>query len=108
MYCSILSAIIDYIQRNSICCVQIAMCEEMEMLIKNYKTKSTSKKRKELKQQKGKEVIAMFKKKKGNDALKSIKEARKILKEADRDKEKRKVVFYTTPISAPRGTIPNT
>ncbi len=101
MYCSILSAIIDYIQRNSICCVQIAMCEEMEILIKNYKTKSTSKKRRELKQQKGKEVIAMFKKK-GNDALKSIKEARKILKEADRERQrKKKGCFLHHPHNCP-------
>ncbi len=47
----------------------------------------------------------MFKKE-GNDTLKSIKEVRKNLKEAD--KEKGKVVFYTTPISAPRRTIPST
>ncbi len=39
----------------------VAMCEKMETLIKNYKTKSISKKR-EVKRQKEKEVIAMFKK----------------------------------------------
>ncbi len=54
----------------------VAICEEMETLIKNYKTKSISKKRRAIKRQKEKEVIAMFKKE-GNDALKSIKEARK-------------------------------
>ncbi len=40
----------------------VAMCEEMETLIKNYKTKCISKKRREVKRQKEKEVIAMFKK----------------------------------------------
>ncbi len=39
----------------------VAMCEEMETLIKNDKTKSISKKRREIKRQKEKEV--MFKKK---------------------------------------------
>ncbi len=65
----------------------VAMCEEMETLIKNYKNKS--KKRRELKRQKEKEVIAMFKKE-GNYTLKSIIEARKVLKEVDKKTKKRK------------------
>ncbi len=67
----------------------VAMCEEMETLIKNYKNKSISKKRRELKRQKEKEVIAMFKKE-GNYTLKSIIEERKILKEVDKKTKKRK------------------
>ncbi len=38
----------------------------------------------------------MFKKE-GNDALKSIKEARKILKEADRETKKKENEFFTPP-----------
>ncbi len=42
--------------------LDVALCEEMETLIKNHKTKSISKKR-EAKREKEKEEIAMFKKK---------------------------------------------
>ncbi len=48
-----------------------------------------------------KEVIAMFKKE-GNDTLKSIKEARKILKEADRETKKKERLFFTPPPYLPQ------
>ncbi len=48
----------------------VALCEEMETLIKNHKTKGNSKKR-EAKREKGKEVLALFKKE-GENSFKSI------------------------------------
>ncbi|XP_058608386.1 uncharacterized protein LOC131524952 [Onychostoma macrolepis] len=73
----------------------VALCEEMETLIKNYKTKSLNKKR-EAKREKEKEVLAMFKKE-GEYTLKSIKQARKILKEADRETCKKEMLFSQPP-----------
>ncbi len=65
----------------------VALCEEMETLIKNHKTKGNSKKR-ETKMEKEKEVLALFKKE-GDNSLKSIKQASKILKQADQETKKK-------------------
>ncbi len=77
----------------------VALCEEMETLIKNHKTKGNSKKR-ETKREKEKEVLALFKKE-GENSLKStkqsIKQARKILKQADQETKKKEELFSKPP-----------
>ncbi len=67
----------------------------METLIKNHKTKGNSKKR-ETKMEKEKEVLALFKKK-GDNSLKSIKQASKILKQADQETKKKEELFSKPP-----------
>ncbi len=83
----------------------VALCEEMETLIKNHKTKGNSKKR-EAKREKGKEVLALFKKE-GENSFKSIKRARKILKEADKETKKKEELFSKPPpYLPPEGQFP--
>ncbi len=67
----------------------------METLIKNHKTKGNSKKR-ETKMEKEKEVLALFKKE-GDNSLKSIKQASKILKQADQETKKKEELFSKPP-----------
>ncbi len=86
----------------------VSLCEEMETLIKNHKTKGNSKKRekREAKREKEKEVLALFKKE-GEDSLKSIKQARKILKEADKETKKKEELFSKPPpCLPPEGQFP--
>ncbi len=70
---------------------------------KNHKTKGNSKKRekREAKREKEKEVLALFKKE-GEDSLKSIKQARKILKEADKETKKKEELFSKPPHICPQ------
>ncbi len=86
----------------------VSLCEETETLIKNHKTKGNSKKRekREAKREKEKEVLALFKKE-GEDSLTSIKQARKILKEADKETKKKEELFSKPPpYLPPEGQFP--
>lgn len=76
----------------------VALCEEMETLIKNYKMKSINmkKEKRETKREKEKEVLALFKKE-GEDMLKSIKQARKVLKEAEKDNMRKEKIYAESP-----------
>ncbi|XP_026080498.1 uncharacterized protein LOC113057344 isoform X2 [Carassius auratus] len=76
----------------------------METLIKNYKTKSINmkKEKRETKREKEKEVLALFKKE-GEDMLKSIKQARKVLKEAKKDNMRKEKIYADPPPYLPLG-----
>ncbi len=83
----------------------VALCKEMETLIKNHKTKGNSKKR-ETKNAKEKEVLALFKKE-GENSLKSIKQVGKILKQADQETKKKEELFSKPPpYLPPEGQFP--
>ncbi|KAL1249403.1 hypothetical protein QQF64_020408 [Cirrhinus molitorella] len=70
----------------------------METLIKNYKAKDMGKKQKkrEEKREREQEVLALFKKE-GENLLKNIKQARNILKEADRETKEKGGKFADPP-----------
>ncbi|MGL4357384.1 MAG: hypothetical protein ACRCSY_01595, partial [Cetobacterium sp.] len=85
----------------------VTLCEEMETLIKNYKIKSSLKKKKrENKREKEKAVLALFRKE-GEELLKNIKQARKMIKEVDKETMKKEEIFANAmSIVAPEGQFP--
>lgn len=76
----------------------VALCEEMDTLIKNYKRKGSSRRRqkRDEKRAKEREVLNMFKKE-GEDNLRNIKKARKMLKEADKETTAKEQMFNSPP-----------
>ncbi len=81
----------------------VSLCEEMETLIKNHKTKGLSAKRKKREIKREKEVLALFKKE-GEDMLRNIKQARKMLKEADTETKKKEEMLGKIPPPPYRST----
>lgn len=86
----------------------MSLCEEMETLIKNYKVKDRSVKRqnRESKREKEKAVLTLFKQE-GQGILKNIKQARKILKEVDKETTKKEdMIAKPPPYLPPEGQFP--
>lgn len=76
----------------------VALCEEMETLVKNYKTKEMSKKNKkrEEKREREQEILALFKKE-GESLRKHLKQARRLLKDLEQETKAKEQKYADPP-----------